>query len=94
MAGEGNFDGWVEKSLAISPREARALLRFNQEPEVRQADVSPATGWSRPIKHGNTPFGGHRVSICCGRPRAAPSGSLHPRAWAPSRGQYDLSSIS
>ena len=42
LVGEDDFDLWVEKSLAISPAEARAMLRFSQEPEVRGANVSPA----------------------------------------------------
>ena len=42
IVGKGNFDNWVEKSLAISPREAHALLAFSREPEIRGADVSPA----------------------------------------------------
>ena len=42
IVGKGNFDNWVEKSLAISPAEAHALLAFSRESEVRRADVSPA----------------------------------------------------
>ena len=42
IVGMDDFDGWVEKSLAISPAEARALLQFSRLAEVRGADVSPA----------------------------------------------------
>lgn len=39
--GDQAFDRWVERTLAITPAEAVALIRFAQDPAIVMADVSP-----------------------------------------------------
>jgi hypothetical protein len=40
--GSKAFDRWVDRTLAITPGEAKALLDFAQDPGVGMAEVSPS----------------------------------------------------